>query len=97
MKTEETMAASVIYKTLQSASQLIKSGRTNPLKVKNFMNNMLIAEPLVSEVQYSGIYNPDTLDELSNFSKFNKQNLLAIALKVGNIRLIDNMLVGLCA
>lgn len=87
---EEKMVASVIYRTLQPASQLIKSSTSTPLRVKNFMNDMLISEPLISEIQYAGVYDPDTLDELS---KFNKQNLIAIALKIGSTRLIDNMLV----
>jgi len=54
------------------------------------MNAMLKAEPLVSEVQYAGVYNPETFEE-SVLPE--KKYLLAVALKMGNTRLIDNMLV----
>ena len=53
---------------------------------------MLKAEPLVSEVQYAGVYDPETLEECTVPAKL---NLLAIAIKIGSTRLIDNMLVDL--
>ncbi len=85
---DERNAATVIYKALKTSSELIKSGNTNPAGIKKHMHDMLTAEPLISEIQYAGVYNIDTLDELN---EFNKQNLLAIAVKIGNTRLIDNM------
>lgn len=87
---DERNAATVIYKALKTASELMRSGNLNPAGIKKHMNDMLTAEPLISEIQYAGIYNIDTLDELN---EFNKQNLLAIAVKIGNTRLIDNVLV----
>lgn len=89
---EERKAATIIYKTLLMASQSLQSGQTSLLKIKKQMNDMLMSEPLVSEVQYAGIYDPDNLDELSEAKK---QNLIAIALKIGNTRLIDNIIVDL--
>jgi pantoate--beta-alanine ligase len=61
-----------------------------PASVTEHMNAMLKAEPLVSEVQYAGVYNPETFEE-SVLPE--KKYLLAVALKMGNTRLIDNMLV----
>ncbi len=86
---EERRAATVIYRDILSASDLIKSGKSNPVDVKKQMHDMLKSEPLISEIQYAGVYNAETLDELNEFKK---QNLLAIAVKIGNTRLIDNML-----
>jgi pantoate--beta-alanine ligase len=73
-----------------SASELIKSGSLKPTDVKKHMNDMLKAEPLVSEIQYADVYDSNTFDELNEVKK---QNLLAIAVKIGDARLIDNMLV----
>lgn len=87
---EERKAASVIYKALISGSQLIKSGTSNPVSVSKQIHDLLKSEPLVSEIQYAGVYDIDTLDELVQFKK---QNLLALAVKIGNTRLIDNMIV----
>jgi pantoate--beta-alanine ligase len=87
---EERRAATVIYKTLLSASQMIKSGASNPVDVRKQMHDMLKAEPLISEIQYAGVYDTNTLDELNEFKK---QNLLAVAVKIGSTRLIDNMIV----
>lgn len=85
-------AALVIYKALRAGADIINSGERNALAVKKKMNDMLGSEPLVSEVQYASIYDPVTLDELSETGK---ENLLAIALRIGEVRLIDNMLVSI--
>lgn len=86
---EERRAATVIYKTLLSASRMIKSGASNPVDVGKQMHDMLESEPLVSEIQYAGAYDANTLDELNEFKR---QNLLAIAVKIGSTRLIDNII-----
>jgi pantoate--beta-alanine ligase len=86
---KERESAPVIYKTLLSASQLLKSGASSPEDVKKHMHDALKAEPLISEIQYAGVYDTNTLDELKEFKK---QNLLAVAVKIGSTRLIDNMI-----
>jgi pantoate--beta-alanine ligase len=83
-------AAKVIYQCLKEASDVIKSGISDGTYVKNLMHNRLLKEPLVSAIDYAGVYDPETMDELSGLKK---EVLLAVALKMGNIRLIDNMLV----
>jgi len=87
---EERIAATLIYKTLKATSQFIATGSATPTDIKSYMHDMLRTEPLISELQYAGVYHPDTLDEIS---RFEEQALLAIALKIGNTRLIDNVLV----
>jgi pantoate--beta-alanine ligase len=83
-------AAKVIYQCLKEASDVIKSGTSDGTYVKNLMHNRLLKEPLVSAIDYAGVYDPETMDELSELKK---EVLLAVALKMGDIRLIDNMLV----
>jgi len=87
----EREAAKVLYKTLQATAQMVETG-IEPRVISENMREMLMAEPLITEVQYAGIYDPDTLNE--RIATGNR-NLLAIAVKIGNTRLIDNMVVGL--
>jgi pantoate--beta-alanine ligase len=86
----EREAAAVLYKTLQTAAQMVETGIGPPV-IYGRMQEMLRAEPLITEVQYAGIYDPVTLDERTATEN---RNLLAIAVKMGNTRLIDNMVVG---
>ncbi|MCS7214701.1 MAG: pantoate--beta-alanine ligase, partial [Thermodesulfovibrio sp.] len=86
---KERKAATIIYKALQEAEKLLKEGY-NPEDVNLKINEILKSEPLVKEIQYAGIYDPLTLDEVKD-----KQDsyLIAIALKIGDTRLIDNILI----
>lgn len=92
LNSRQRRAATVLYRTLLSISQAIKAGDSNLIVAKEEMNNMLKAEPLISEIQYAGIYSPDTLDEIFELEK---ENLLATSVRIGDIRLIDNMIVTL--
>lgn len=88
----ERKAAAVLYRALASASQAAKAGSASPADIKNQLCAIIKEEPLVSEIQYAGVYDTATLEELS---EFRRQNLLALAVKIGSTRLIDNMVVDL--
>jgi len=83
-------AATVIYKCLIEASDLIKSGIIDANYIKGVMQDGLLKEPAVSGLDYAGVYDPVTLSELSEIKG---DTLLAVAVKLGDTRLIDNMLV----
>ncbi len=89
---EQRKAALSLYAALTAASHRIQSGTSAPEEIKKLMQDALQKEPLLSEVQYAGVYDPVTLDELHEFMK---ENLLAVAVKIGSTRLIDNMLLTL--
>ncbi len=82
--------ATVIFKCLIEASDLIKSGIIDANYIKRVMQDRLLKEPAVSGLDYAGVYDPVTLDELSEIKG---DTLLAVAVKIGDTRLIDNMLV----
>lgn len=88
---DERRSATVLYRCLMEASEAIKVGIIQAKNIKELMMNRLRSEPLVSELQYSSVYDPETLEELE---RIDREVLLAVALKIGNTRLIDNMLVG---
>lgn len=89
---EERAAARIIYRCLVEASEAIKSGIIEVERLKRLMKDMLASEPLISEIQYCSAYDPETLDELRQIQG---ETLLAIALKIGSTRLIDNIFVSL--
>jgi pantoate--beta-alanine ligase len=54
------------------------------------MRKTLGNEPSVTAIQYAGLYDPFTLEEITQIEG---EVLLAVAVKMGDTRLIDNMLV----
>jgi pantoate--beta-alanine ligase len=91
LKEGEREAAAVIYDCLTRAADSVKSGIINVSHIKVIMQEKLLQEPLVSKIDYAGVYDPETLDEPSVMSG---TVLLAVAVRIGNTRLIDNMLVN---
>lgn len=85
----ERQAAALLYQVLLASSGAVTPGEKTD-EVREAMHKALRAAPLIAEVQYAGVYDPATLEELAEFGK---RNLLAVAVKIGGTRLIDNMLV----
>jgi pantoate--beta-alanine ligase len=85
-------ASTVLYKCLIEALELVKSGIMDAIHVTGVMRERLLHEPAVSEVEYCGIYDPNSLEEQSEIKG---DVLLAVAVQIGNTRLIDNMLANL--
>ncbi len=88
LNNSERKAATIVYKALKEGERLLKEGY-KPQEVKERINEILKSEPLVKEIQYAGVFDPFTLDEV--YERQNKY-LIAIALKIGDTRLIDNLL-----
>lgn len=86
---DEKRAATVIYKALLEGEKLLKY-KINPSEVTLKLQEILRKEPLIKEIQYAGVYDPLSLEE--SYEKKDKY-LIAIAVKIGDTRLIDNMLV----
>lgn len=91
LKADERKAATVIYRTLLEAEKLIREFKS-PEEVRTIMLERLKSEPLVSSIDYAGVYDPETLEEIKDYSE-DKEILIAIALRIGNTRLIDNLIV----
>lgn len=78
----------IIYRCLREASKLVESGIINVDPIKQLMKEMLLSEPAVTAVEYAGVYDPETLDEPSELGE---EAILAVAVKMGSTRLIDNL------
>jgi pantoate--beta-alanine ligase len=87
---EQRNAAAVLYRSLSRAAEAVKSGIIKTRDLKKLMMDTLRSEPLVSEIQYCSVCDPESLVDVEQVGS---ETLLAVALKIGNTRLIDNMLV----
>jgi pantoate--beta-alanine ligase len=90
LSSDERKAASAVFRALSRAKEQISSGITDVVEIKRSMHEAL-SGPLIKEIQYASVYDPETLDELSDVKK---EALIAAAVRIGCTRLIDNMLVN---
>ena len=88
---EERRAAAIIYRSLEEGAGAVKSGIIECRRIRELMLGRLSSEPLISEIQYCSVFDPGTLDEPE---QVRREALLAVAVKIGATRLIDNLLVA---
>ncbi len=84
---EERKRALVLYNSLSLAKELIKSGEEKARKVKKEMEKLIKPK---GEIDYIAIANPETLKEVEGIKG---KVLVALAVKIGKARLIDNMII----
>lgn len=87
---EERRIAPVFYHALQAGRQAVERGMTSANSVQKRMRNMIAEEPTV-EIDYLAVCDPLTLEPLRNIER---QAVLLGAIRIGSVRLIDNLLVG---
>ncbi len=85
---EERESALSLSKALFLAKELFKNGEKNVKTLKQKMADLILSYPKVSEIQYIEIINPETLKPKE---KAEKGDVIALAVYVGNTRLIDNI------
>lgn len=85
---EEKKAASVLYESLKKATSLLDGGINDPKIIVDQMHKMIRREPL-AEIEYIKICHPNHLSDLEYIED---EALVALAVKFGKARLIDNML-----
>ena len=81
--------ATNIYKSLQRCREMIEAGAKDPSEIIEEMTKILKQIPSI-EIEYINIINADTLE---NIDHIYGRILAAIAVKIGQARLIDNILV----
>lgn len=89
LKKKERKAATILYHALQEAEKLIKNGKTDPEWIEHEMIKLIEAEPL-ARIDYVSITDTEKLEPIA---KISGQVLIALAVFVGNTRLIDNMMI----
>lgn len=88
---EERQQATVLYQSLQLAQELIKSGQRNAATVRSEMESLISSRPL-AKIDYIAIVDADTLQPVEEIKN---NTLIALAVKIGQTRLIDNTLVSI--
>ncbi|HOJ50750.1 MAG TPA: pantoate--beta-alanine ligase [Spirochaetota bacterium] len=86
---EERKDATLIYKSLLKAKNLIESGEKDAQKIKKTILEIL-TQSKFSKIDYIEIVDPENLEEVS---EINKSVLIAVACFFGKARLIDNIVI----
>ncbi|KPJ70073.1 pantoate--beta-alanine ligase [candidate division WOR-1 bacterium DG_54_3] len=89
LNTEERKAALCLIKCLKKAEQMIKKGERKSSQIIQTIQQIINSEPM-ARMDYVEIVDLDNLDPLD---KIEGEALIALAVYVGKIRLIDNMIV----
>ena len=85
----ERQKAASLYRALKLAESLISNGHTDPSYVDMAMRQIIESEG-ISSIDYISIVHPETLQPIPVIKK---PVLLALAVWIGNARLIDNILI----
>jgi pantoate--beta-alanine ligase len=81
--------AACLYKSLQKCRQMVVLGETSPKKIIAQMRKILSA-PASAKIEYVEIVDAKTLQPLI---KIDRLVLVAVAVRIGSTRLIDNILI----
>ena len=90
LNAEERKSALVLYRSLQCAQELFRTGERNSAKLIAAARQEFASESNV-RLDYFEIVNPDSLEPVLDTSS---PSLAAVAAYVGNTRLIDNIVLG---
>ena len=86
----ERLAAPVLHNSLRAARELYADGSRQVPAIREAMQKMLDAEPLAS-TDYVSVADPETLAELQHIEG---PALVSLAVRIGDTRLIDNVVLG---
>jgi len=86
LEPDQRRAALVLSRGLERARQALQAGERNASEIRQLVINMLLAEPL-AVLDYVELYSYPDLEPLERIEGL---TLLALAVKIGRTRLIDN-------
>ncbi|MFH1848492.1 MAG: pantoate--beta-alanine ligase [Candidatus Omnitrophota bacterium] len=82
--------AVILYKALVKAGEMVKNGAASPARIKSVMRAMIKSRPSVTRIDYIEIVDRRGLIPVK---RIEGEALIALAVRVGKTRLIDNMIV----
>lgn len=91
LNSEERQKASIIYKALRDAKIATREGERNAAHLEEIIRKKIESEPL-AQIEYIAVVDNETLEPIEKI----KENavLIAVAVRFGNVRLIDNMILN---
>ncbi len=87
---DERGRAVVLYKGLQAGAKVIRTGETDARIIQSAMTRVIIQESTIT-TDYLAVCDPRTLEPVSSVTS---RVVLLGAVRVGSVRLIDNLLVN---
>ncbi|WP_129633129.1 pantoate--beta-alanine ligase [Candidatus Oscillochloris fontis] len=90
LNAEQRQSATVLYRALRAASERYATGERSAAVLREVMRTVLASEPAV-QPEYVSVADPLSLRELEAISQ---GALLSMAVRLGSVRLIDNMVLG---
>jgi pantoate--beta-alanine ligase len=85
---EERKSAATLYKSLQAGAEVIRKGVTDGAAIRSVMARVVKKEPALT-IDYLAVCDPHTLEPLSVVTS---RVVLLGAVRIGSVRLIDNLL-----
>ena len=86
----ERKAATVLYQSLLTAKKDIARGIRDATVISSHMEDLIRGQPL-ARIDYVAVIDPETLRRVE---RVEKEVLVAVAAKIGQTRLIDNLKIG---
>jgi len=87
---KERQAALILYQSLALAKKLYRQGEKDAARLRGEMVRLIRKEPLAT-IDYVNITDAETLEELEGIKP---PALVSLAVKIGETRLIDNVILG---
>ncbi|MBU0567912.1 pantoate--beta-alanine ligase [bacterium] len=88
LSVKERQAALVLFNALQKAKSMLQSGEVEAERIKEEIVSLIEREPLVT-IDYVEVVNAESLEP---GDEIEKETLVALAVRIGKTRLIDNLL-----
>ena len=92
LNTEQRNDANILSKSLRLAVKMISDGERNCSHIIDAMKKLISSKQTVTEIEYISIAKTETLEELDEIVP-NTKALISLAVKFGNTRLIDNVII----
>lgn len=92
---KERKVAHVLFDALLCGKRKFDEGSTDPAEISKAVRQALDLEPMVSEVDYVSLASPIDMKEIiGKDARVPEGAILSVAIKLGQVRLIDNFLLG---
>ena len=95
LTTDQRLAAPVIYRALCAAQELWRGGEQDAGRLRSAAMAVLQAEPMLESVDYVSVVDADSMAPVERAdTSGGRRVMVAVAARVGAVRLIDNVVLG---